>query len=248
MNPACQSWKPDVLTLYRLSCQNPLCQNSLWDVFKGNQSDKWQEKANQAAGFSSTCVPRSPDSILQAQADSPVTQFRGDTSPGYFSSYSLSSSCPSIFQLLLAGVDSLSAHWQGGSCRCCLLQPFRGPPSPAEPRTGTEDGHRKGSSRCAHHIPVEETHVKPLAHFRFGNRVPAVILKSVSGFMSENCKKLVPRGSWEPIQPSELILARMHIHFPCNISHVNESKWEKVWILWPRSQLTNLELFGHWYV
>ena len=110
MNPDCQSWKPNVLTLYRLSCQNPLCQNSVWDGFKGNQLDKRQEKANQTAGFSSTCVPHSLDSIRQAEMDSPVTQFRGDISPGYFSSYSLSCSFPSVFKLPLAGVDSLSVR------------------------------------------------------------------------------------------------------------------------------------------
>lgn len=124
----------------------------------------------------------------------------------------LSSSCPSLFKLV-AGVGSPSVHWQG--CR-------------------ERGGHRKGSSRCAYHILVEETHQK-WNHFRFGNRVAAVILKSVSGFMVEDCNKLFPGGSWEPVQQSELILARTHFQFPHNISRVNESKWEKVWILWTRS-------------
>lgn len=110
MNPACQSWNPNVLTLYRLFCQNALCQNSVWNVFKGNELDKCREKANQTAGFSSTCATHSLASIQQPQMDSPATQLRSDTSPGYFSSYSLSPSCPPVFELLLAVVDSLSAH------------------------------------------------------------------------------------------------------------------------------------------
>lgn len=113
MHPACQSQKPNVLTLYRLFCQNALCQNSAWNVFKGNQLDKCEEKANQTAGFSSTCATHILDSVQQSQMDSPATQFRGDTCPGYFNSYSLSPFCPSIFQLLLDVVESFHTLLRG---------------------------------------------------------------------------------------------------------------------------------------
>lgn len=84
---------------------------TLYGMFlKGNVLDKCQEKANQTAGFSSTCAAHSLDSIQQPQMDSLATQLRSDTSPGYFSSYCLSPCCPPIFKLPLAVVDSLSAH------------------------------------------------------------------------------------------------------------------------------------------
>lgn len=126
--------------------------------------------------------------------------FPSDPVQGWYISWILQFLLPLILLPLYfeAGVDSLSMHRQGGSCGHCLLQPFRGPASPAEPRAGTEGGRRKGSSRYAHCILVEETHVKPLARFRFGNRVAAVILKSVSGFMSEGCNKLVAEEARSP--------------------------------------------------
>lgn len=35
MNPACQSWEQNHLTLYSLSCQSPFCLKSLLDAFRG---------------------------------------------------------------------------------------------------------------------------------------------------------------------------------------------------------------------
>lgn len=164
MNPACRSWKPNSLTLYRLFCQNALCQNSVWNVFKGNQLEKCQEKANQTAGFSSTCATQSLDSIQQSQMDSPATQLRGDTSPGYFNSYSLSPSCPSIFKLLLAVV--VFSHSVKEATAHSFPQPFCGYIPLHSHAQGKRVDARKG-------LPGELTRYgwKPLAPLRFGNRL-----------------------------------------------------------------------------
>lgn len=153
MSPACQSWKPNVLTLYRLFWQNALCQNSVWHVFKGNQLDKCQEKANQTAGFSSTCATHSLDSVQQSQMDSPATQLRGDSSPGYFSSYSLSPSCPSIFKLLLAVVEFFHTLLRGQLPTASPSLSGDLIPCRAVHRE-KEHGCREGSSRWAHQIEV----------------------------------------------------------------------------------------------
>lgn len=147
MKPACQSWKPNILTLYRLSCQNAFCQNSVWNVFKGNQLDKCQEKANLTAGFSSTCgsCPTIPDGFSSNPAQGCYLSF---------SSYSLSPSCPSIFKLLLAVVESFHTLLRG---QLPTASPsFSGDPLPCRTIHGEKEGGcRKGFSRWAHQIGME---------------------------------------------------------------------------------------------
>lgn len=53
--------------------------------------------------------------------------------------------------------------------------------------------HTEKEAGAGKGLPGEPTGygLKPLAPLRFGNRVVTVIVKFVSGFMSEDCKKLV---------------------------------------------------------
>lgn len=78
---------------YSASWKSPLCQNSLWDVFRGNNGinvRRWQTRRLASALL---CSPQ-PWLHLHTQLSSPVTQFRGDASPSRFLSYSLNLSSP----------------------------------------------------------------------------------------------------------------------------------------------------------
>lgn len=120
---------------------------TLYGMFlKGNVLDKCQEKANQTAGFSSTCAAHSLDCIQQPrwiprQPSSGVIPLLGTLVPTVSHRVvPLFSSCPWLWLIVfLHTVKGTAAHsWS---------QPFWGPPPLQSHAQGKRRGCRKGSSR-----------------------------------------------------------------------------------------------------
>lgn len=216
MKPACQSWKPNMLTLYRLSARM-LFAKTLYGMFSREIS--WiNVRRRQTWQLASAVLVVL---VQQSQMDSPATQLRGDTSP-------LVPTLSHHLVPLFLGCGWVFPHTVKGTAAHSFSQHFWGAP----PLQSHSRGKRGWMQKRVFQVNPPDRDGNQLPSWDLGIRLLQELWSLFQASwlkIAANWLQLKPEpcsATWvDGRHPTWLILARMLFGF-LHISHLNESKWK----------------------